>query len=164
MTRRFRNGITLSIWTQKCFCNCRLNFNFQNSQICPLNLLWVLGPKYGQNCGFLVVLTPQMVISDIVMTIGVEISQKKKMKNLTPVTILWFDPYAFFFCSSNISKVSFLALWRLKTASRGQTKPNHYHRSIPKLVLDTSWCHWSWKSEVPPLILRCPTSGLVMLG
>ena len=39
------------------------------------------------------VLTPQMVISDIVMTIGVGISQKKKMKNLTPVTILWFDPY-----------------------------------------------------------------------
>ena len=34
-----------------------------------------------------------MVISDIVMTIGVGISQKKKMKNLTPVTILWFDPY-----------------------------------------------------------------------
>ena len=37
-----------------------------------------------------------MVISDIVMTIGVGISQKKKMKNLTPVTILWFDPYVFF--------------------------------------------------------------------
>ena len=36
-----------------------------------------------------------MVISDIVMTIGVGISQKKKIKNLTPVTILWFDPYIY---------------------------------------------------------------------
>ena len=39
------------------------------------------------------VLTPQMAISHLVMTIGVGISQKKKIKKFDLVTILWFDPY-----------------------------------------------------------------------
>ena len=55
--------------------------------------LWALGPKYGQNWGFLVVLTPQMAISHLVMTIGVGISQKKNIKNFDHVQILWNDPY-----------------------------------------------------------------------
>ena len=49
--------------------------------------------KYGQIWVFLVVLTPQMVISHLVMTIGVGISQKKNIKKFDLVTILWFDPY-----------------------------------------------------------------------
>ena len=39
------------------------------------------------------VLTPQMAISHLVMTIGVGISQKKNIKKFDLVTILWFDPY-----------------------------------------------------------------------
>ena len=42
------------------------------------------------------VLTPQMAISPLVMTIGVGISQKKNIKKFTPsddVQILWNDPY-----------------------------------------------------------------------
>ena len=42
------------------------------------------------------VLTPQMAISHLVMTIGVGISQKKNIKKFDLVTILWFDPYMFF--------------------------------------------------------------------
>ena len=49
--------------------------------------LWALGPKYGQIWGFLVVLTPQMAISHLVMTIGVGISQKKYQKFLPPLTM-----------------------------------------------------------------------------
>ena len=45
------------------------------------------------------VLTPQMAISHLVMTIGVGISQKKNIKKFDLVTIiLWFDPYIFFCC------------------------------------------------------------------
>ena len=39
------------------------------------------------------VLTPQMAISHLVMTIGVGISQKKNIKNFDDVQILWNDPY-----------------------------------------------------------------------
>ena len=39
------------------------------------------------------VLTPQMAISHIVMTIGVGISQKKNIKNFDNVQILWNDQY-----------------------------------------------------------------------
>ena len=39
------------------------------------------------------VLTPQMAISHLVMTIGVGISQKKNIKNFHDVQILWNDPY-----------------------------------------------------------------------
>ena len=39
------------------------------------------------------VLTPQMAISHLVMTIGVGISQKKNIKNFDHVQILWNDPY-----------------------------------------------------------------------
>ena len=45
---------------------------------------------------FKVVLTPQMAISHLNMTIEVGISQKKKSKYFTPpdhVQILWNDPY-----------------------------------------------------------------------
>ena len=41
------------------------------------------------------VLTPQMAISHLVMTIGVGISQKKNIKNFDDVQILWNDPYIF---------------------------------------------------------------------
>ena len=39
------------------------------------------------------ILTPQMAISHIVMTIGVGISQKKNIKNFDNVQILWNDQY-----------------------------------------------------------------------
>ena len=42
------------------------------------------------------VLTPQMAISHLVMTIGVGISQKKNIKNFDHVQILWNDPYILF--------------------------------------------------------------------
>ena len=41
------------------------------------------------------VLTPQMAISHLVMTIGVGISQKKNIKNFDHVQILWNDPYMY---------------------------------------------------------------------
>ena len=79
MTWGFRNGITLGIWTQKCPCNCRLNFIFQNSQICPLK---ALGQKYGKIWGFLGSRTPQMGIYHLVRTIRMGKNQKKRKKNL----------------------------------------------------------------------------------
>ena len=93
MTRRFRNGITLGIWTQKCFCNCRLNFNFQNSQICPLK---ALGQKYGKVWGFLGSRTPPMGLYHLVRTTRMGKNQKKRKKKFDPpwcVTLPWFDPY-----------------------------------------------------------------------
>ena len=42
------------------------------------------------------VLTPQIVISHLVMTNGVGISQKKNMKIFDDVQILWNDPYIYY--------------------------------------------------------------------
>ena len=47
------------------------------------------------------VLTPQMAISHLVMTIGVGISQKKNIKNFEDVQILWNDPYGLFVTFEN---------------------------------------------------------------
>ena len=48
------------------------------------------------------VLTPQMAISHLVMTIGVGISQKKNIQKFDLVTILWFDPYVKFTIHVNL--------------------------------------------------------------
>ena len=113
--------------------------------------LWALGPKYGQIWGFLVVLTPQMAISHLVMTIGVGISQKKNIKNFDHVQIMWNDPYILeqferpwtwawqYFCSivwyqhfTNSFKTGVKIVKWLQTASRGvviieQSNPHFSH-------------------------------------
>ena len=55
------------------------------------------------------VLTPQMAISHLVMTIGVGISQKKNIKNFDHVQILWNDPYIFLCQEELIFQGYFLA-------------------------------------------------------